>query len=45
MPVKSNKQPDYVPEKSGDSIRNANFRMAEAYKLIRTNLLFTLEHR
>ena len=42
MPVKSNKQPDYVPEKSGDSIRNANFRMAEAYKLIRTNLLFTL---
>ncbi len=42
MPVKSNKQPDYVPEKSGDSVRNANFRMAEAYKLIRTNLLFTL---
>lgn len=42
MLKKSSNQTGYVPEKSGDSARNVNFRIAEAYKLIRTNLLFTL---
>lgn len=34
--------PTYLAEKSGQSNRNASFRIAEAYKMIRTNLLFTL---
>lgn len=32
----------YIPGKSGSSNRNVAFRVAEAYKMIRTNLLFTL---
>ena len=31
-----------IPEKGGDGIRTTNFHIAEAYKMIRTNLLFTL---
>lgn len=31
-----------IPEKGGDGARNLNFHVAEAYKMIRTNLLFTL---
>mgnify|MGYP004465840165 FL=1 len=42
MPERNSKRIVSVPEKVGDSVRNANFRIAEAYKLIRTNLLFTL---
>lgn len=42
MREKSDKSGGYVPEKSVDTSRSANFRIAEAYKLIRTNLLFTL---
>ena len=34
--------PSYLAEKSGQSNRNVSFRVAEAYKMIRTNLLFTL---
>ncbi len=32
----------YIPGKTGYTNRNVAFRVAEAYKLIRTNLLFTL---
>ena len=32
----------HIPGKSGYSNRNVAFRVAEAYKMIRTNLLFTL---
>lgn len=32
----------YIPGKTGSSNRNVAFRVAEAYKMIRTNLLFTL---
>lgn len=32
----------YIPGKTGTSNRNVAFRVAEAYKMIRTNLLFTL---
>ncbi len=34
--------PIYMAEKGGNSARNVAFRVAEAYKMIRTNLLFTL---
>lgn len=42
MPDRDNQRTGYAPEKSGESARSVNFRIAEAYKLIRTNLLFTL---
>ncbi len=32
----------YIPGKGSDSTRSVAFRVAEAYKMIRTNLLFTL---
>lgn len=32
----------YIPGKTGSPNRNVAFRVAEAYKMIRTNLLFTL---
>ncbi len=32
----------YMAEKAGSSTRSATFRVAEAYKMIRANLLFTL---
>ena len=32
----------FVVEKSGQTARGASFRVAEAYRMIRTNLLFTL---
>ncbi len=38
--VQENKS--YIPGKSGYSTRSVAFRVAEAYKMIRTNLLFTL---
>lgn len=38
----SQKNKSYIPGKSGYSTRNVAFRVAEAYKMIRTNLLFTL---
>lgn len=39
MPKDNN---SYIPGKSGYSPRNVAFRVAEAYKMVRTNLLFTL---
>ena len=38
----SQENKSYIPGKTGYSNRNVAFRVAEAYKMIRTNLLFTL---
>ena len=38
----SQENKSYIPGKTGYSSRNVAFRVAEAYKMIRTNLLFTL---
>ncbi len=38
----SQENKSYIPGKSGYSNRSIAFRVAEAYKMIRTNLLFTL---
>lgn len=38
----SQKNKSYIPGKTGYSERSVAFRVAEAYKMIRTNLLFTL---
>lgn len=42
MPEKTRDKSVMVPEKSSEATRNTNFHIAEAYKMIRTNLLFTL---